>query len=113
MDMEDRTNRIEAEALKEIGNIEKLGGMENAIAAWYPQKRIHEHATRDQERVEQGLRKIVGVNTYADAGENADTGISGMIKELEDRRGFEEKQIAHLRAIKASREREHVDRAID
>ncbi|MDP3963214.1 MAG: methylmalonyl-CoA mutase family protein [bacterium] len=110
--MEDRTNRIEAEALKEIGNIEKLGGMEKAVAAWYPQKRIHQHAAQDQERVEQGLRKIIGVNAHADAGGSNDSEIEGMIKELDERRGFEEKQITHLRAIKASRAGEHVDRAI-
>lgn len=110
--MERLTNDLEAGAMSEIKAIEKLGGMEKAIAAGYPQKRIHEHATRDQEHVEQGLRKIIGVNAFRDESDGFEQELAGLMQELEHRSGFEEDQIAHLRAIKASRSQESVDRAM-
>ena len=56
--VEELTDRLEAQAKLEIEVVERLGGMEAAIDAYYPQRAIHTSAMKDQRDVESGRRKI-------------------------------------------------------
>jgi len=56
------TNELEREALRYIERIDSLGGMVNAIEKGYPQREIAASSYRFQRQLEQGDRRMVGVN---------------------------------------------------
>jgi len=56
------TNEIEAEALRYIERIDALGGMVTAIEKGYPQREIASSSYRFQRELEEGKRRMVGVN---------------------------------------------------
>ena len=63
-DVEDLTNRLEAEAYDYFDRIEKLGGVIPAIKENFFQREIADASFRYQHEVEQKQRIIVGVNRY-------------------------------------------------
>jgi methylmalonyl-CoA mutase N-terminal domain/subunit len=65
--LENLTDRIEEEVLKELDRIARMGGSVKAIESGYIQARIRESAYRQQLDIESGKRKIVGVNTFVDS----------------------------------------------
>ncbi len=62
--VEQLTNRIEEEARALIDEIQDLGGAVAAIEAGFVQRKIQDAAYRYQQEVEQGRRKVVGVNAF-------------------------------------------------
>jgi len=62
--IEELTDRLEAEAEAIIRQVDELGGMLRAIELGFPQREIQREAYRFQKEVEEGRRKIVGVNAY-------------------------------------------------
>jgi methylmalonyl-CoA mutase N-terminal domain/subunit len=56
------TNELESEALKYIQRIDSLGGMVTAIEKGYPQREIAASSYRFQRQLEDGERRMVGVN---------------------------------------------------
>ena len=58
------TDRVEAEALALMAEVDRRGGSVAAIEAGFVQRRIHGSALAWQRSVESGDRKIVGVNDY-------------------------------------------------
>lgn len=62
--IESLTSRIEDEARQVMQTIEKLGGAEAAIDRGYYQKLSREHAYAYQKEIDQGERKIVGMNYF-------------------------------------------------
>ncbi len=62
--VEQVTNRIEEEARALIDEIQDLGGAVAAIEAGFVQRKIQDAAYRYQQEVEQGRRKVVGVNAF-------------------------------------------------
>ena len=62
--VEDLTDRVEAEALALMAEVDRRGGAVAAIEAGFVQRRIHGSALAWQRSVESGDRKIVGVNDY-------------------------------------------------
>jgi methylmalonyl-CoA mutase N-terminal domain/subunit len=63
------TDEIERRALELIDEIDRMGGMIEAIENGYPQREIGRAAYQYQRSLETGERRIVGVNAYADDGE--------------------------------------------
>jgi methylmalonyl-CoA mutase N-terminal domain/subunit len=59
------TDDLEAEALRILGEVEKLGGMPRAIEQGWVQREIHRSAYAAQRAVEDGRLAVVGVNKYA------------------------------------------------
>ena len=110
--VESMTDRLERDAWSEIESIERLGGMEAAIEAYYPQRSIHASAISDQKSVESGSRKIVGVNIFHDSNED-EGNIQDLMEELAGRRGFEQRQIQRLKRVKENRSEEDVMRALN
>ena len=100
------TDGIICEARKIISEIQVLGGMAKAIETGMPKLRIEESAARKQARIDQGLDVIVGVNKYK-------------IKEkpLEDVREVTDsvriEQVERLKELKAKRNAEAVQKALD
>lgn len=90
------TNEIEAEALKYIEQISALGGMLHAVEVGFPQKEIAEAAYRYQLDLDAGAQTIVGVNRYAEGGEQE-------IPTLKIEHEVEQQQIERVLAFKGSR----------
>ena len=110
--VEELTDRLERHAGQEMEAIDRLGGIEAAIDAYYPQRAIHASAARDQRDVESGRRKIVGVNIFEDD-EDDIADVDGLMDEIKARRGFEERQVARLRQVRERRSDEDVDLALE
>jgi methylmalonyl-CoA mutase, N-terminal domain len=62
--VEELTNRVEAEALRYLAEIDERGGAAGAVG--YMQDEIHAAAYRVQLEVESGERTVVGVNEFAE-----------------------------------------------
>jgi methylmalonyl-CoA mutase N-terminal domain/subunit len=90
------TRDLEEEALACIARIDAVGGMVEAIERGYPQKEIADSAYRFQQAVERGDRVVVGVNAFADAGDEA-------IGTLYIDQTAAETQCARLARVRASR----------
>src|SRR5436309_614658 len=97
------TDRMEAAAYDYFRKIDELGGMVEAIKQNYPQREIADASFRYQREVDSGQRVVVGVNRYADRGEEP---IS--IRRIDPR--LERQQIGRLQGARARRSGEDVDR---
>jgi len=62
--IEAETDRIESEALEYIDEVDRLGGMIAAIEAGFVQKQIQDSAFRAGREIDDGTRRIVGVNCF-------------------------------------------------
>jgi methylmalonyl-CoA mutase N-terminal domain/subunit len=103
--LESLTNKIEAEVLNLIQEIEQQGGAVAGLEKGFMQQRIEESAYRYEQAVEAGTRKIVGVNLFQEQGIRP-KGILKISSELQQRRKqvmtrFKKKR--NLRAVTASR----------
>ena len=65
------TDKLEADALAIIREIDALGGALNAVESGFYQRRIGEAAFRYQRQVEAGERKVVGVNIHTESSDGA------------------------------------------
>src|SRR5437867_4461392 len=95
--LEHLTNVMEEGFDRYLGEIEKLGGMVEAVERGYPQREITEASFRFQEEVEKGERTIVGINKYATEAEPA-------IPTLELDPEVERKQVERLKDVRAKRD---------
>jgi methylmalonyl-CoA mutase N-terminal domain/subunit len=64
--VEAQTNRIERQAYDYFSRIQEIGGVLPAIDKGFFQSEISDAAYRYQKEIDEGLRKIVGVNAYED-----------------------------------------------
>ena len=100
------TDGIIKEARKIIDEVEELGGMAKAIETGMPKLRIEESAARKQARIDQGLDVIVGVNKYQIEEES--------LKDVREVSGaVREDQIQRLKEIKAARNNDAVEKALE
>ncbi len=67
--VESLTSEVERQVWRYIDEIDRRGGMVAAIAEGYPQREIADAAYRFQRELDDGERRIVGVNAYADEAE--------------------------------------------
>ena len=101
------THEIAHKAWNLILEVEELGGMAKAIETGIPKMRIEEAAARKQARIDSGKDKIIGVNLYRLQKE-------APIAILEvDNSAVRESQIRRLEQLKASRNNEEVQKALD
>ncbi len=104
--VETLTAQLAAKARKHIEEIESLGGMTRAIEAGLPKRRIEEAAARKQARIDSGQDILVGVNRF-------NSGLETEIELLEvDNTAVREKQLARLRQLKAQRDSQAVEKAL-
>ncbi len=100
------TGMLVEKAWKHIEEIEALGGMAKAIDAGVPKMRIEEAAARKQARIDSGEEVIIGVNKYE---VNEDVKLD--ILEVDNNK-VREQQIARLKHIRATRNEEEVQQAL-
>lgn len=101
------TKELAEKAWALIEEVEQIGGMTKAIEAGLPKMRIEEAAARKQARIDSGKDIIVGVNKYKPDSEKP-------LELLEvDNKAVREAQVDQLERIKAERDTEKVNKALD
>jgi methylmalonyl-CoA mutase N-terminal domain/subunit len=104
--VEAQTDRIEQQAYDYFRRVEELGGVIPAIERGFFQGEIADAAYRYQREIDQGVRKIVGVNAYAEEKQPA-------IPLLEmDPRGHE-RQVSRLAEVRRTRDNGRAGQALD
>jgi methylmalonyl-CoA mutase N-terminal domain/subunit len=104
--VEAQTNRIEAQAYDYFRRIESLGGVLPAIEKGFFQSEISDAAYRYQREIDEGTRKIVGVNAYA---ENKPLTIPILAM---DPQGYA-RQVKRLEEVRKTRDSGRVGQALD
>ena len=104
--VEKLTKDMEDEALAYFDQIDKMGGMVEAIERGFPQKEIAESAYRFQQAFERRDKVIVGVNDFVQEDDPP-------IHILYIDESAAEKQIAKLDTLRRTRDRAQVARALD
>ncbi|VDK21780.1 unnamed protein product [Anisakis simplex] len=105
--MESLTDELYEKAHKIIDEVDELGGMAKAVASGMPKLRIEEAAAKKQARIDAGKEVIVGVNKYRLDKEQK-------IEVLQiDNAKVRESQIAKLKHIKETRDKDRARRALE
>lgn len=105
--VETLTHEIAHRAWAHIQEIEKLGGMAKAIESGIPKMRIEEASARKQSRIDSNVDTIVGINKYRLDHEDP-------IETLEvDNTAVRQAQIERLAKLRANRDAEAVQQALD
>jgi methylmalonyl-CoA mutase N-terminal domain/subunit len=104
--VEAQTNHIEAQAYEYFRRIEELGGVLPAIDKGFFQMEISDAAYRYQREIDQGQRRIVGVNAFEDQ-----KPLTIPILEM-DPQGLQ-RQKARLQAVRSKRDAGQVGQALD
>ena len=105
--IEGLTDRIEEEAQSWIEEIDRLGGMVAAIEQGYVQRQLHESAFVQQQRIEGGEQKVVGVNAFR----SQESGPQVPLLRIDPAR--ESQRRDRLTAFRAARDRGRVQAALD
>ena len=104
--IEAQTKRIEAQAYDYFRRIVDLGGVLPAIQRGFFQTEIADSAYRYQREIDEGIRKIVGVNAYAE-----DKPLTIPLLEM-DPQGYE-RQANRLAEIRKSRDNARLGQSLD
>ncbi len=104
--IETLTNHIEQQAYDYFRRIEELGGMLPAIEKGFFQSEISDAAYRYQREIDQSVRKIVGVNAYAE-----DKPFSIPLLEMDP--AGHQRQTARLAQLRQERDNARVGQALD
>lgn len=105
--VETLTHEIAHRAWAHIQEIESLGGMAKAIESGVPKMRIEEASARKQSRIDSNVDTIVGINKYRLDHEDP-------IETLEvDNTAVREAQIARLAKLRAERNNDEVQAALE
>jgi methylmalonyl-CoA mutase N-terminal domain/subunit len=99
------TGRMEQRCYEYFAKIDELGGMVEAVKRGFPQREIAEAAFRYLREVENGVRKVVGVNAYTE-GDDSKTPI------LRIDPAFEINQVRHVRGVRERRDPEAAEAAL-
>ena len=100
------TNKMEEEAFRYFDQIEKMGGILEAVKAGYLQKEIAATSYRRQIRLEEGKEIMVGVNKHNEEGEEP-------INILRISRKAQKNQLDRLNEVKSSRDEEKVRKSLE
>ncbi len=90
-----------------IQEVERVGGMAEAIDAGIPKLRVEEAAARTQARIDSGRQPVIGVNKYV---VTSDEDID--VRKV-DNAGVRAEQLAKLQQLRADRDSRAVDSALD
>lgn len=100
--VESLTMKMEEDAEKYFAEIDRLGGVVDAIEKGYMQREIARSAYRYQQEFDSKERIIVGVNGFAEPNEKLEIPVLKISEEVE------KSQVARLRDVKASRNADDV-----
>jgi methylmalonyl-CoA mutase N-terminal domain/subunit len=104
--VEAQTDRIEARAYDYFRRIEELGGVLPAIERGFFQGEIADAAYRYQREIDQDIRRVIGVNAYAE-----ETPAKIPLLEM-DPQGYQ-RQVERLETLRAERDNGRVGQALD
>ncbi|GAA3233198.1 methylmalonyl-CoA mutase [Pseudonocardia petroleophila] len=90
-----------------IEEVEKAGGMAQAIDAGIPKLRVEEAAARTQARIDSGRQPVIGINKYVVA-EDEQLDVRKV-----DNAGVRAEQLDKLRRLREERDSREVDAALD
>jgi len=110
--LETETERLYEEAKREVANIENIGGIAEAIKVAYPQKKIHENAVKEIAKLEK-WKNEPDKQYFSAKDEYQESELADIVRELEERRGFEKEQLERLRAFKKDRSEIAVQNTLD
>ena len=103
--VESLTDELEREAFELLGEIDRRGGMSDAIDSGWVKRQIQDVAFERQQEIESGDRVVVGVNRFeVDADPHVD------VEEVDEQQ--EAHQQERLASVKAERDDEAVDAAL-
>jgi methylmalonyl-CoA mutase N-terminal domain/subunit len=105
--VESLTNEVERQVWRYLDEIDRRGGMVKAIEEGYPQREIADSAYRFQRELDQGERRIVGVNAYLDDREETTVPV------LQVPEGSLEAQLGRLARIRRERDAAEVESALN
>ena len=100
------TNKMEEEAFRYFDQIERMGGILEAVKAGYLQKEIAATSYRRQMRLEEGKEIMVGVNKHKEEGEQP-------INILKISKKAQKNQLDRLNEVRGSRDEEQVRKALE
>ncbi len=100
--VENLTDRVEGEAQAVMAEVDERGGAVACIESGWTMKRIADSAYRFQQRVESGVRVIVGVNKYV-------TETAGSVEIMRISPRGQQEQIDRLGRLRSRRSRDGVD----
>ncbi len=101
------TSEVERQVWRYLDEIDRRGGMVKAIEEGYPQREIADAAYRFQRELDEGERRIVGVNAYFDEREETTVPV------LEVPPGSLEAQLGRLGRIRRERDPAEVEAALN
>ncbi|RMF16534.1 MAG: methylmalonyl-CoA mutase [Candidatus Dadabacteria bacterium] len=101
------TRQIAERAWSHIVEIESMGGMAKALETGLPKLRIEEAAARTQARIDSGQQVIVGINRFQ-ADDEAEIPVLKI-----DNRAVRESQIRRLEQLRAERDPQQVEAALN
>ncbi len=104
--LETQTNHIEQQAYNYFRRIEELGGVLPSIEKGFFQSEISDAAYRYQREIDKNIRKIVGVNAYAE-----DKPIRIPLLEMNPQ-GYQ-RQVARLEKLRQKRDNANVGQVLD
>jgi methylmalonyl-CoA mutase len=105
--VEKLTYDLARRAWAHIQEVERVGGMAEAIDAGIPKLRVEEAAARTQARIDSGRQPVIGVNKYV---VTSDEDID--VRKV-DNAGVRAEQLAKLQQLRADRDSRAVDSALD
>ena len=101
------TNDIQKKILEEIENVDRMGGMMEAVKSGYVQKKIMDSAVERQRSLDAGERAWIGVNKYALEDETLNYPPQIKVDPIQI-----EKQIERTRAIKRNRNQSEAKKSL-
>jgi methylmalonyl-CoA mutase N-terminal domain/subunit len=101
--VENLTDRVEEEALAIMAEVDERGGAVSCIENGWTTRRIADSAYRYQQRVESGVRVVVGVNKYV-------SGDADRVEIMKISPRGQEEQIERLRRLRERRPKGEVER---
>jgi methylmalonyl-CoA mutase N-terminal domain/subunit len=104
--IEHLTNKLEEKALEYIEKIDKMGGMTAAIENAFIQKEILNNAYLEQKRIEDGSKKVIGVNIFS-------TGDEYKIDTFKYDKNSESRILSSLKSLKENRNEELVKKKLE
>ncbi len=105
--VESLTKDLATSAWNLIQEVEQAGGMTKAIEAGIPKMRIEEAAARTQARIDSGTQPVLGVNKYLLENEEQPEVL------VVDNKSVRESQLAKLAQLRAERNEEDTQAALD
>ncbi|HET8960969.1 methylmalonyl-CoA mutase [Nocardioides sp.] len=104
------THDLAERAWAHILEAERAGGMAKAIEQGIPKMRIEEAAARTQARIDSGVQKVIGVNTYRLA--DPDNAAPLDLLRVDNNEVYQQ-QVAKLERLRAERDEDDVQRSLE